>query len=104
MTTATNKPTNKPMTKTQVVSHFADKFSLPKKTAAEIVDEFSALAIAQTKKKGEFTLPGIGKLVKAKRKARLARNPSTGEQIKVPAKTVIKLRPSKLCREAIVSK
>ncbi|MCP4674994.1 MAG: HU family DNA-binding protein [Deltaproteobacteria bacterium] len=91
----------KPMTKSQIVTHFADAFELPKKTAAAIVDEFASLAVAQTKKVGEFTVPGIGKLVKARRKARMGRNPATGEAIKIPAKTVIKMRLSKTCKDAL---
>ncbi|MCP4602952.1 MAG: HU family DNA-binding protein [Proteobacteria bacterium] len=91
----------KPMTKAQIVSHFAETFELPKKTAAAIVDEVATLAVAQTKKAGEFTVPGIGKLVKSRRKARMGRNPATGEQIKIPAKTVIKMRLSKSCKDAL---
>ena len=53
----------KPMTKSQVVSHFAEKFELSKKTAGAIIDEVAALAISETKKAGSFTIPGIGKLV-----------------------------------------
>jgi DNA-binding protein HU-beta len=92
----------KPMTKTQVVAHFADKFDLPKKVAAAIVDEIAGLAVAQTKKVGQFTLPGVGKLVKQNRKARMGRNPATGEAIKIPAKTVVKMRLAKACKDAIV--
>ena len=92
---------NKPMTKAQIVGHFADTFELPKKTAQAFVDELAALAVKQTKKVGEFTIPGIGKLVKARRKARMGRNPATGEQIQIPAKTVIKMRLSKACKDAI---
>lgn len=94
----------KPMTKAQIVSHFAAKFELPKKTAATVIDEVAALAISETKKAGSFTLPGIGKLVIAKRKARMGRNPATGEAIKIPAKTVVKMRIAKACKEAIVPK
>ncbi|MDD5309071.1 MAG: HU family DNA-binding protein [Deltaproteobacteria bacterium] len=94
----------KPMTKSQVVTHFAERFELPKKTAAAILDELADLAVNQTKKVGEFTLPGVGKLVKSKRKARIGRNPATGEQIKIPAKTVVKMRLSKVCKESIVPK
>ncbi len=92
----------KPMTKTQIVAHFAEKFELTKKDAAAIITEVAALAVGQTKKVGEFTIPGIGKLVKAKRKARKGRNPATGETIKIPAKTVVKMRLSKTCKDAIV--
>jgi DNA-binding protein HU-beta len=92
----------KVMTKAQVVAHFADKFGVPKKQAASMVDEFAILAVAQTKKSGEFTLPGVGKLVKQKRKARVGRNPQTGEPIKIAAKTVVKMRLSKSCKDAIL--
>ncbi len=91
----------KPMTKAQIVSYFAENFELPKKTAASIIEEFAALATGQTKKIGEFTIPGIGKLVKAKRKARMGRNPATGEAIQIPAKTVVKMRLSKACKDAV---
>jgi DNA-binding protein HU-beta len=92
----------KPLTKAQIVSHFAEKFELSKKNAAAVVDEVAALAIAETKKAGSFTLPGVGKLVLSKRKARIGRNPATGEEIKIPAKTVVKMRIAKACKEAIV--
>jgi DNA-binding protein HU-beta len=92
----------KPMTKSQTVSHFAKKFELTKKTASGIIDEVAALAVSETKKSGSFTLPGIGKLVLVRRKARMGRNPATGEAIKIPAKTVVKMRVAKAAKEAIV--
>jgi DNA-binding protein HU-beta len=92
----------KPITKNQIVTHFAEKFELSKKTASSIIDEMAMLATNETKKAGAFTFPGIGKLVLVKRKARLGRNPATGEQIKIPAKTVVKMRVAKACKEAIV--
>jgi DNA-binding protein HU-beta len=92
----------KPMTKSQIISHFAEKFELPKKTAAALIEEVAALAVSETKKSGSFTLPGLGKLVMSKRKARIGRNPATGESIKIPAKTVVKMRMAKALKEAIV--
>jgi len=92
----------KPMTKSQIVSHFAGKFELSKKASAAILDEVAALAVSETKKNGAFTLPGIGKLVLVKRKARMGRNPATGAEISIPAKTVVKMRIAKACKEAIV--
>jgi len=92
----------KPMTKAQIVSHFAGKFEVSKKTASGIIDEVAALAVSETKKAGSFTLPGIGKLVLVKRKARMGRNPATGEAIKIPAKTVVKMRVAKAAKDAIV--
>jgi len=90
------------MTKTQVVSHLADKFEMPKKGMAAILDGVFDLAVTETKKNGEFTLPGFGKLVKQQRKARMGRNPATGDIIKIAAKTVVKFRLSKVCKDAII--
>jgi DNA-binding protein HU-beta len=92
----------KPLTKAQVVSFFAKKFDLSKKIASSVIDEMAGLAIAETKKVGAFTFPGVGKLVLVKRKARVGRNPATGEAINIPAKTVVKMRIAKACKDAIV--
>ena len=92
----------KVLTKGQIVTYFAEKFEIPKKYAASMLDEYAALAIAETKKKGAFVLPGIGKSVLVKRKARMGRNPQTGKAIKIPAKTVVRIRPVKAFKEAIV--
>jgi DNA-binding protein HU-beta len=58
----------------------------------------------EPQKPGSFTLPGVGKLVISKRKARMGRNPATGEVIKIAAKTVVKMRIAKAAKEAIVPK
>jgi len=92
----------KPLTKAQIISFFAKKFDLSKKSASSIIDEMAGLAVAETKKVGAFTFPGIGKLVLVKRKARVGRNPATGEPINIPAKTVVKMRVAKACKDAIV--
>ena len=84
------------------MSYFAGKFELTKRTASAILDEVAALAVSETRKTGSFTLPGIGKLVLVKRKARIGRNPATGEAIKIPAKTVVRMRVAKAAKEAIV--
>jgi DNA-binding protein HU-beta len=92
----------KPMTKSEIVTDFSEKFEIPKKQANEMLNYMAELACKQTKKVGAFTIPGIGKLVKSKRKARWGRNPATGEKIKIPAKTVVKMRLSKVCKDAVV--
>ena len=92
----------KVLTKGQIVAYFAEKFEVSKKAAASMIEEMAALAVAETKKKGAFVLPGIGKSVLVKRKARMGRNPQTGKAIKIPAKTVVKIRPAKAFKEAIV--
>ncbi len=92
----------KPITKNQIVTRVAEMFKLSKKTSGMIIEEIATLAVAETKKAGSFTLPGIGKLVLVKRKARVGRNPATGEAINIPAKTVVKMRVAKACKDAIV--
>ena len=82
----------KPMTKSQIVSYFARKFELTKKTASGIIEEVAALAVSETKKTGSFTLPGIEKPVLSKDRTRRVCNPATGAEIKRPAKTVVKMR------------
>ena len=71
------------------------------KQAAAGLELLAETAVKETKKNGEFTIPGIGKLVKAERKARLGRNPQTGETIKIKAKTVVKFRVAKVAKDTI---
>lgn len=93
--------TKKPMTKTQLVALLAEQIGLTKKQASQALEVLADTAYKEAKKAG-FTLPGIGKLVVVKRKARKGRNPATGEEIKIPAKTVVKFRVAKACKDAIV--
>lgn len=88
------------MSKSQVAAHIASKFELKKKTAVGILEEIAQLSYREAK--NSFTLPGIGKLVLVNRKARMGRNPATGEQIQIPAKTVVKFRVAKAAKEAVL--
>lgn len=90
----------KPMTKAQLVTLVAEKTEITKKQAAAVLDLLSETAYSEAKR--GFTIPGIGKLVVVKRKARMGRNPATGESIKIPAKTVLKFRVAKACKDAVV--
>jgi DNA-binding protein HU-beta len=92
----------KAMTKSQVANHLADKIGTTKKAAGELLEALAALA--QKEAKNSFTLPGIGKLVLVNRKARMGRNPQTGEPIKIPAKRVVKFRVAKACKVAVLGK
>lgn len=92
------------MTKTQLVRHMAEKLAITNKQAGTFLETLADTAIAQTKKNGMFVVPGLGKLVKAHRKARLGRNPQTGETIKIKAKTVVKFRVAKAAKDAIAPK
>ncbi len=89
-----------PMTKSQIVDHMAKKTGLTKKQTVQFIDEFVALAYKEAKK--EFLIPGLGKVVLSKRKARTGRNPQTGEAIKIPAKKVLKFRFVKAAKDAIL--
>jgi DNA-binding protein HU-beta len=102
-TVAPKKPAEgKRLTQSQVISALADQSDLNKKVVKEMLTNLCDLAIKETKKKGEFVFPGIGKLVRSDRKARMGRNPATGEPIKIPAKKVVKFRVSKAAKDAIV--
>ncbi|TFG75859.1 MAG: HU family DNA-binding protein [Thermodesulfobacteriales bacterium] len=92
----------KPMTKSQLSTHIAEKAGITKKAATEILDEIAAVAYKEAKKNKQFTIPGIGKLVLDRRKARMGRNPATGETIKIAAKKVVKFRVAKACKDAVV--
>jgi DNA-binding protein HU-beta len=89
------------MTQTQIISEMAAKSGLSKKQVKEFMTDLTDLAYREAKK-GEFALPGLGKLVKQKRKARLGRNPATGAEIKIPAKTVLKFRVAKAAKDSIL--
>ncbi len=92
----------KVMTKAQLVTLVADKAGLTKATANQVLDLMAATAVAETKKNGQFIIPGIGKTVKSQRKARMGRNPQTGAAIKIPAKTVVKFRVAKAFKDSVV--
>ena len=92
------------LTKTQLVRQIAEKHEVNNKTAAAFLEHLAELAIKETKKSGVFILPGLGRLVKANRKARMGRNPQTGEAIKIPAKTVVKFRVAKSAKDSIAPK
>jgi DNA-binding protein HU-beta len=92
------------MTKTQLVRHMAEKLETNNKTAAAFLEHLAETAIKETKKNGVFVIPGLGRLVKSNRKARMGRNPQTGEPIKIAAKTVVKFRVAKAAKDSIAPK
>ena len=89
------------MTKTQTIAALAERSGLSKAEVAQLLEEVAKLAYVEAR--NGFTLPGIGKLVLVDRKARMGRNPATGEAIHIPAKTVVKFRVAKACKEAVMS-
>ena len=89
------------MTQTQIITEMATKTGFTKKQVKDFMLSLVELAYREAKK-GEFAFPGVGKLVKQKRKARLGRNPATGQEIKIPAKTVLKFRVAKAAKDAVL--
>ena len=91
------------MSKSKIVAHVADKCGTPKKLAATFFEELFKLAVKECKGgAGKFVIPNIGRAVKAHRKARMGRNPQTGEAIKIKAKTVVRLRAAKALKDAVL--
>jgi DNA-binding protein HU-beta len=96
-----------PLSKSKIIAHLADKVStddkpVSKKQISSFFDELFKLAVKEAKGSGKFVIPGIGRAVKAHRKARMGRNPATGEAIKIKAKTVVRLRAAKAFKDAVL--
>ena len=90
------------MTQSQLVKELAEAVATSGKVAKAFVENYAEIAVRETKKSGVFVLPGIGRLVRVDRKARMGRNPATGAAIKIPAKKVVKFRVAKSVKDAIV--
>ncbi|HXX18797.1 MAG TPA: HU family DNA-binding protein [Candidatus Acidoferrum sp.] len=96
-----------PLSKSKIITHLAEKVStkdkpVSKKQVASFFDELFNLAVKEAKSSGKFVIPGLGRAVKAHRKARMGRNPATGEPIKIKAKTVVRLRAAKAFKDAVL--
>lgn len=92
----------KALTKSQIAAAIAEKNGITKKQSVEILEQLACIAYKHAK--DTFTIPGLGKLVLVNRKARIGRNPATGEQIKIKAKRVVKFRVAKAAKDAILGK
>ena len=92
----------KPLTKSQLSSSLAEKVGVTKADAKTMIDSLASILCEEVKAKGEFTIPGIGKMVVSNRSARTGRNPATGEVINIPARKVLKFRVAKACRDSVL--
>jgi DNA-binding protein HU-beta len=90
------------MTQSEVIAHIAKKLNITRAQAKDSFDQLAELAAQVLRSSGEFTLPGIGKLILSERKARAGRNPSTGEAIEIPVKTMLKFRLGKEIKSAVL--
>jgi DNA-binding protein HU-beta len=92
----------KKLTKSAFLQRIAEETETDRRTAGFFLDTIIDIVLQEVKKGGECTLPGLGKLVKQKRKARIGRNPKTGEKLKIAAKTVVKFRLAKAAKEGVL--
>ncbi len=96
--------TGKPLTKVEIINALAKNTGFTKKDVGQVLDELSKLAYIEAKKNKKFTLPGIAIMKIVHRKAKVGRNPATGQQITIPARNVIKITVAKPCKDAILGK
>lgn len=92
----------KRLTKSQLMAELAETWGLSKKDAQERYEALVEMLYKEVRRAGEVVLPGLGKLAKKHRKARMGRNPATGEQIHIPAKTVLKFSVNKAAKDALL--
>jgi DNA-binding protein HU-beta len=92
----------KKMTQSQLIKELAVACEISSKAAKTVIEKFAEIAMRETKKTGLMVMPGLGRMVRQDRKARIGRNPATGEKIKIPAKKVVKFRVAKAFKDAIV--
>ena len=92
----------KRMTQSQIVRAVAEKVEVTNKIAHQLLQHLTDTAIREVKKNGLFVIPGLGRLVRVDRKARVGRNPATGETINIPAKKVVRFRVAKAAKDAIL--
>jgi DNA-binding protein HU-beta len=90
------------MTQSQVASHLADKIGISKKQAKGALDEITALVVRELKREGSLRLAGLGIFRKRRTKARMGRNPATGAQIKIPARTRLRFTPAKALKDSVL--
>ena len=90
------------ISKSETLNRLSEKTGMPKKQVATVLDELAMLSYKEAR--NGFTFPGVGKLVVVDRKARMGRNPATGEAIQIPAKRVLKFRIAKQAKDAVLAK
>ena len=88
------------MTKREIVKNVSEKTGFTQKDVLTVVDNVFD-TIAKTVVNEDVAITGFGKFATTERAARTMRNPSTGEQVQVPAKKSIRFRPAKSLKDSI---
>ena len=92
------------MNKQDLVRSTVDRLEISRKDAVDLVDGLFEDILAAVVSGEAVKIPGFGQFKVRDRAARMARNPATGEQVKVPAKRVFKFLPAKALKEAVMAK
>ena len=90
------------MTKSEMLNAIADKAGVSKKEVKAVMEAFNSVVIGTLKSEKKVKLPGLGIFAVKHRKARMGRNPMTGEQIQIPAKKVVKFRVAKDVKTSVL--
>ena len=90
------------MTQSQVATHLSDKIGITKKQDKTALEELTSLVVRELKREGSLRLAGLGIFRKRKTKARIGRNPATGQQIKIPARTRLRFTPAKSLKDSVL--
>lgn len=92
------------MTRTELIQALADAGQMERKQAKAFLESLTGVVERQIRKGGEVPLKGLGKFKVQRRKARMGRNPATGEAIHIPAKTVVKFTVAKALKDLVKKK
>lgn len=90
------------MTKSQLVEKLATVGGVTKKQAQGILDGLVAIIVGSVKKGDPVKLPGLGTFKKVQSKARMGRNPQTGEPVKIPARKKARFTVAKSFKEQVL--
>jgi DNA-binding protein HU-beta len=90
------------MTKSQLVQKLAEVSELSKKQADGILQALVELTVGSVKKGDPVKIPGLGTFRKVQTKARMGRNPQTGEAIKIPARKKVRFSVAKTFKESVL--
>jgi DNA-binding protein HU-beta len=92
------------MTKSQLVSKLADSGDLSRKQVDELLNVLVDTIVKSVKKGESVKIPGLGIFRLRKMKARMGRNPQTGEAIKIPARKKVGFSVAKTFKETVLGK
>ena len=92
------------MTKSQLVQRLAEAAELNKRQADAVLQKLVDITVGSVRKGDPVKIPGLGTFRKVQTKARMGRNPQTGEQIKIPARKKVRFSVAKTFREAVLGK